>query len=77
MALLAYFYNMSHIPLGIAVTYNKTAPLFLAFFTWLFLKEKLPKSAIFALILGFVGILLIAKPYGLTLSIPIPDHNTP
>ena len=68
LALLAYFYNMAHIPLGIAVTYNKTAPLFLAFFTWLFLKEKLPKSAIFALILGFVGILLIAKPYGLTLS---------
>jgi drug/metabolite transporter (DMT)-like permease len=64
LALLAYFYNMAHIPLGVAVTYNKTAPLFLAFFAWIFLKERLPKSAILALFLGFIGIVLIAKPSG-------------
>jgi len=68
MALLAYFYNMAHIPLGVAVTYNKTSPLFLAFFAWIFLGEKLPKSAILALILGFIGIALIAKPVGFTLD---------
>jgi len=68
LALLAYFYDMAHIPLGVAVTYNKTSPLFLAFFAWLFLGEKLPKSAILALIFGFLGIVLIAKPNGFALT---------
>lgn len=65
IALLAYFNNMAHLPLGEAVTFNKTSPLFLAFFAWLFLGEKLPKLALFALVFGFVGIAMIAKPVGL------------
>jgi len=64
VALLAYFYIMAYIPLGEAVTYNKTSPLFVALFAWLFLKEKLHISALFAIILGFVGIVLVAKPEG-------------
>ncbi len=68
LALLAYFYNMAHIPLGVATTYNKTSPLFLAFFAWIFLGEKLPKTAILALIFGFIGIALIAKPDGFNLD---------
>jgi len=64
MALLAYFYIMAHIPLGEAVTYNKTSPIFVAIFAYLFLNEKLQKSAIFAIILGFIGIVLIAQPIG-------------
>jgi drug/metabolite transporter (DMT)-like permease len=68
LALLAYFYDMAYIPLGEAVTYNKTSPLFLAFFAWLFLGEKLPKTALLALVFGFVGIVLIAKPNGLNLD---------
>jgi len=64
LALLAYFYDMAYIPLGEAVTYNKTSPLFLAFFAWLFLGEKLNRNAILALILGFIGIVFIAKPIG-------------
>ena len=62
LALLAYFYIMGKIPLGEAITYNKTSPLFVAFFAWLFLKEQLHWSAIIALILGFMGIILIAQP---------------
>ena len=68
LALLAYFYDMAYIPLGEAVTYNKTSPLSLAFFAWLFLGEKLPKTALLALVFGFVGIVLIAKPNGLNLD---------
>jgi len=64
LALLAYFYIMGKIPLGEAITYNKTSPLFVAFFAWLFLREKLHWSAIIALILGFTGIILIAQPEG-------------
>lgn len=64
VALLAYFYIIAYIPLGEAVTYNKTSPIFVAIFAFLFLGEKLPGSAVFAVLLGFVGILLIAQPEG-------------
>jgi drug/metabolite transporter (DMT)-like permease len=63
-ALLAYFYIMAHIPLGEAVTYNKTSPIFVAIFAYIFLREKLRPSALFAIILGFVGIVLVAQPQG-------------
>lgn len=62
LALLAYFYIIKFVPLGEAVTYNKTSPLFVAIFAYLFLNEKLPRLAIAAILLGFVGIVLIAKP---------------
>ena len=61
-ALLAYFYIMAFIPLGEAVTYNKTSPIFVAIFAYLFLNEKLHKSALLAVAIGFVGIVLVAQP---------------
>ena len=67
-ALLAYFYNIANIPLGDAVTFSKTAPIFTAIFAWLFLKEKLSFSAWFAIFIGFGGILLITQPTGIGLS---------
>jgi len=65
LALLAYFYIMAHIPLGEAVTYNKTSPIFVAIFAYIFLNEKLHSSALFAIILGFLGIVLVAQPDGM------------
>jgi len=65
IALLAYFNNMANLPLGTAVTFNKTSPLFLAFFAWIFLRENLPRTAILALLFGFTGIAMIAKPEGI------------
>jgi len=64
LALLAYFYIIAYIPLGEAVTYNKTSPIFVAIFAYLFLGEKLSKWAIFAIVLGFLGIVFIAQPQG-------------
>jgi len=64
LALLAYFYIIAYIPLGEAVTYNKTSPIFVAIFAYIFLGEKLNRWAIVAIILGFVGIVLIAQPQG-------------
>jgi drug/metabolite transporter (DMT)-like permease len=55
---------MAHIPLGTAVTYNKTSPIFVAIFAYLFLNEKLHKSALLAIVIGFVGIVLVAQPEG-------------
>jgi len=65
LALLAYFYNIANIPLGDAVTFSKTAPIFTAIFAWLFLKEKLSIGVVFAIFIGFGGILLITQPTGL------------
>ena len=61
-ALLAYFYIIAYIPLGEAVTYNKTSPLFVAIFAYLFLKEKLTPWAIVAIVVGFIGIAFISMP---------------
>ncbi len=63
-ALLAYFYLIANVPLGEAITYNKTSPIFVAIFAYLFLNEKLGKGAVFAIVLGFVGILFVAQPMG-------------
>jgi len=68
LALLAYFYIMAYIPLGEAVTYNKTSPIFVAIFAYIFLKEDLPRSAILAIVIGFIGIVLVAKPDGFSLD---------
>ncbi len=68
LALLAFFYNIAHIPLGDAMTYSKTSPIFTALFAWIFLKERMGAVGWAALVLGFVGILFIAKPSGAVLD---------
>ncbi|MBN2896082.1 MAG: DMT family transporter [Campylobacterales bacterium] len=67
-ALLAFFYNIAHIPLGDAMTYSKTSPIFTAIFAWLFLQERLSWQGWVAVMIGFAGIVLIAKPTGMGLS---------
>ena len=67
-ALLAFFYNIAHIPLGDAMTWSKTSPIFTAIFAWMFLQEKLPFKAWGAVGLGFAGIVLITQPSGIGFS---------
>lgn len=67
-ALLAFFYNIAHIPLGDAMTFSKTSPIFTAIFAWLFLSEKLSLKAWGAIFIGFIGILFITQPTGVGLS---------
>ena len=68
IALLAFFYNIAHIPLGDAMTFSKTSPIFTAIFAWLFLSEKLSLKAWGAVGIGFIGILFITQPSGLGFS---------
>ena len=65
LALLAFFYNIAHIPLGDAMTWSKTSPIFTAIFAWMFLQEKLSLKAWGAVGIGFVGIVLITQPSGI------------
>jgi len=67
-ALMAFFYNIAHIPLGDAMTFSKTSPIFTALFAWMFLSEKLSTRGWVAVMIGFVGIVLITKPTGMGLT---------
>jgi len=68
VALLAFFYNIAHIPLGDAMTWSKTSPVFTAIFAFLFLGEKLNYKAWVAIFVGFIGITLITQPSGIGFS---------
>jgi len=69
MALVAFFYNIAHISLADAMTFSRTAPMFAALFAFWFLKERIGIREIFALLIGFVGIIFIMKPDGLQLDL--------
>ena len=56
------FYALSRIPIGEAMTLNKTAPFFTVFFSWLFLGEKVSRRQVLCLVFAFVGAMLVMKP---------------
>jgi drug/metabolite transporter (DMT)-like permease len=68
LAMILFFYTITAIPLGEAITLNKTSPLFVSVLAYYLLHEHLSKRAILALMIGFLGIVLITKPYGLSIS---------
>lgn len=68
IAMILFFYTITTIPLGEAITLNKTSPIFVSLIAYYFLKEQLNKQTILAIFIGFLGIIFITKPFGLTLS---------
>jgi len=68
-ALLAFFYNIAHISLGDAMTFSKTSPIFTALFAWMFLKEQLSWRGWAAVMIGFIGIIMITKPTGVGMAL--------
>lgn len=68
LALLAFFYNLAHIPIANAMTLSKTSPIFTAIFAFFLLKEKLSPKAWAAVFVGFIGIIFITQPTGIGLS---------
>jgi drug/metabolite transporter (DMT)-like permease len=69
MAMILFFYTISVIPLGEAITLNKTSPFFVTILAFFLLKEELTFRTAFALFIGFSGVLLIVKPFGMEFSI--------
>jgi drug/metabolite transporter (DMT)-like permease len=61
-ALVLFFYAVAHLPLPTAVTLNYTAPLFLAALTTLWLGERQTKGLAFAVVLGFIGVVILLRP---------------
>jgi drug/metabolite transporter (DMT)-like permease len=62
LALYTLLYCILHLPLGTAMSYNLTSALFIAIFSFLFFGEYHGRKVLFAVILGFTGMLLIYKP---------------
>jgi drug/metabolite transporter (DMT)-like permease len=61
-SLVLFFYAIAHLHLATAITLNYTSPLFLALFMPFMLHEK-PKHTLYvAVILGFIGVVLLLKP---------------
>jgi len=59
---LGLFYAVANIPLPEAVAINYSAPVFAAVGAILFLKEKARWPRITAIILGFIGVLIVMRP---------------
>lgn len=62
LALYTLLYNIIHISLGAAMTYNTINTFYIALLSWWLLKEKLSTIAWICIAGGFGGILLIYKP---------------
>jgi drug/metabolite transporter (DMT)-like permease len=62
IALYTLLYCILHIPLGTAMSYNLTSALFIAIFSFFLFGEYHGKKVVFAVLLGFLGMLLIYKP---------------
>ncbi|MEM2941351.1 MAG: DMT family transporter [Thermoproteota archaeon] len=60
------FQSMQLIAIASAVLLNYMAPVFVALLAPLFLKEKVEKTTVFALVLCIVGMLIISFPHGLS-----------
>ena len=56
IALLTFFYTISATSLSSAIAYAKTEPIFTALLAFFLLGERLKTNALFAILIGFVGV---------------------
>ncbi|MCK4506730.1 MAG: DMT family transporter [Candidatus Aegiribacteria sp.] len=68
--MFAYFTAVESMPLAEAVTINRLSPFFVLIFAWWFLKEKLRKAQIVALLLGLGGVVVILRPGVIPITLP-------
>ena len=62
ISLILFFYALSHLPLGTAISLNYTSPLFVGLLIPFILKRKIKVYLLSAIMIGFIGITLILKP---------------
>lgn len=61
-SLVLFFYAITVLPLATAITLNYTAPLFLAIFTTMVLREPVKPLLAGAILMGFVGVVVLLNP---------------
>ncbi|MEC9490654.1 MAG: DMT family transporter [Halanaerobiales bacterium] len=62
LGIAAYFYALANIKLSDAVILNKMSPFFVMVFAALFLKEKISKKQLIALVTAALGAILVIRP---------------
>lgn len=73
IGMLLFFYSISNLVAADANALNKLSSFFLIGFSFIFLKEKISMNQLIAIIVAFVGALLIIKP---TFSLEILPYLT-
>ncbi|QMW22903.1 DMT family transporter [Sandaracinobacteroides saxicola] len=71
IATFATFYAVANAPLATVLSINYTAPLFATIGAVLFLGERIHRTRIIALLVGFAGMLLVLRPGAAALDLPI------
>ena len=66
LALVCIFYAIRNMPLSISTVIQYTYPIFISIFAGIFINEKITRNIIFALIIGWIGILVILNPNNLS-----------
>lgn len=62
IGVIASFYAVSVIPLAVSTSYSFAAPVFATILAVIFLKEKIRLPRITAVIIGFIGVLVLLRP---------------
>ena len=62
LGIFANFYALSRVPIGEAMTLNKTAPFFTVLISWAFFGERMRLRQALTLLVAFAGVALVAKP---------------
>ena len=62
LALVCIFYAIRNMPLSISTVIQYTYPIFISIFAGIFIDEKITRNLIIALIIGWLGILVILNP---------------
>ena len=62
LALVCIFYAIRNMPLSISTVIQYTYPIFISIFAGIFIKEKIKRSLVIALFMGWLGILIILNP---------------
>lgn len=62
LGMMCIFYAISEMPLTEVTALTFAVPLITAIFAVLFLKEKIPANSWIAMIIGFIGIMIILQP---------------
>lgn len=68
IATMGTFYAVAHAPLATALSINYTAPLFATVGALLFLGEKIRFRRAAALVIGFIGMLIVVRPGALPMT---------
>jgi len=68
ISMLFFFYNVAHISLGEAMTFQKTSTIFTTLLAYFFLKEQIGVKGWIGVFIGFIGIICITEFDGSSLK---------